>query len=182
MRVLPVETQQACCPLRLRSVSSYGQRAASSSSSSSLFSSPHHPPGWCGPRVDGQHVYSSSFHSNMLVKGNGRYCEIKWILILIHSLQEKHADGGYVLSGVIWKHKRKCNGLSVAIKLHQFFKSQNCSAAESKHINKSVTSVGSAVQMEEATHSDTYFQPAIPAYIFKPIHTLALCFTEFCIH
>lgn len=71
--LLPVETQLACCPLRLRSVSSYGQRAASSSSSSSLFSSLH-PPGWSGPRVDGQRVYSSSFHSNMLVTRQQAYC------------------------------------------------------------------------------------------------------------
>lgn len=73
MCVLPVETQQVCCQLRLRSVSSYGQRAASSSSSSSLFSSLHLP-GWNGLREDGQRVYSSSFHSNMLVTRQEANC------------------------------------------------------------------------------------------------------------
>lgn len=66
MYPLPVETQPACCPPRLMSVSSYGQRVASFSSSSSLFSSLHLP-GWSGPQVDGQLVYSSSSHNNMLV-------------------------------------------------------------------------------------------------------------------
>lgn len=71
--VLPVETRQVCCLLMLKSVSSYGQITAFSSSSASLFSSLL-PPGWNGLQVDGQHVYSSSFHSNMLVTRPQVYC------------------------------------------------------------------------------------------------------------
>lgn len=66
MYLAPVETQQVCCPLRLRSASSCAQRAVSSSSSFSLSSSLP-PQDWCGPLVDGQHACSSFFHSNTLV-------------------------------------------------------------------------------------------------------------------
>lgn len=62
----PVETRQACCPLRPRSASSCAQRAVSSSSSFCLSSSLR-PQDWCGPLVDGQRACSSFFHSNMLV-------------------------------------------------------------------------------------------------------------------
>lgn len=68
----PVANQRACCPPRPRSVSSCGQKAASSSSSSGRASSPRLP-GWSVPLVDGQRVYSSSFHSNMLVTWRQAY-------------------------------------------------------------------------------------------------------------
>lgn len=80
--VLPVETQQVCCQLRLRSVSSCGQKAASFSSSSSLFSSLH-PPGWSGLREDGRHVYSSFSHSNMLVTRQQAYFVMLHLTCLI---------------------------------------------------------------------------------------------------
>lgn len=71
--LVPVETQQVCCPLRLRSASSYAQRAASSSSSFSLSSSLP-PQGWCGPLVDGRHACSSSSRSNTLATRSKTDC------------------------------------------------------------------------------------------------------------
>lgn len=87
---IPVATPQACCPLRPRSVSSYGQTAASSSSffcpSSSL-----RLPGWYVPLVDGQRVYSSSCHSNTLVTWRQAY-RVKLYLMRINDVILISAD------------------------------------------------------------------------------------------
>lgn len=87
---IPVATPQACCPLRPRSVSSYGQTAASSSSSSCPSSSLRLP-GWYVPLVDGQRVYSSSCHSNMLVTWRQAY-RVKLYLMRINDVILISAD------------------------------------------------------------------------------------------